>query len=142
MRISEVLRRKGHDVVTLTTEATIADVVAVLVQHGIGVTVIRDDDGTVAGIVSERDVIRHVHGGGAPGQAVTTIMSSPVLTCAPADEIEQLAQVMTTERVRHLPVVEDGELIGIVSIGDIVKQRLDELQHERDQLVNYVQAGP
>lgn len=143
MRISEVLRRKGHDVVTLTPETTVSELVTILIGHGIGAVVVRSGDGTIAGIVSERDVVRHLHSSGhLSGTEVREIMTATVYTCSPTDEIEQLARTMTTERVRHLPVLDDGELVGIVSIGDIVKQRLDELQHERDQLIDYVQSGP
>ncbi|MEE6289063.1 CBS domain-containing protein [Georgenia sp. MJ173] len=142
MRISEILRRKGDAVVTIRSDATLADLLDLLDEHRIGACVVSDADRTVLGIVSERDVVVHLHR--APEQRtvlVRDLMSSDVVTCAPEDDVENLARTMTDRRIRHLPVVVDGRLAGIVSIGDVVKQRLDHLQHERDELVSYVQQG-
>ncbi|MEE6282660.1 CBS domain-containing protein [Georgenia sp. MJ170] len=142
MRISEILRRKGDAVVTIRSDATLADLLDLLDEHRIGACVVSDADRTVLGIVSERDVVVHLHR--APEQRtvlVRDLMSSDVVTCAPEDDVENLARTMTDRRIRHLPVVVDGKLAGIVSIGDVVKQRLDHLQHERDELVSYVQQG-
>ncbi|PFG38370.1 CBS domain protein [Georgenia soli] len=143
MRISDVLRRKGDDVVTIRRDATVADLLDLLVSHRIGAVVVSDKDGQVDGIVSERDVIVHLRRATVPplDEKVGAIMTTEVTVCSPDDDTESLARTMTDRRVRHLPVVVDGRLAGIVSIGDIVKQRLDELQDERDQLVDYVQQG-
>jgi len=141
MRISDVIRRKGAEVVTVGSDATVQRLLEILDQHHIGAVVVSDDGSTVTGIVSERDVVRHLHtyGVGVLDAAVATIMTSDVYTCTPEDSIEDLAQVMTERRFRHIPVVVDGKLAAIVSIGDIVKGRIGELQTERDQLVGYIQ---
>jgi CBS domain-containing protein len=141
MRISDVIRRKGDKVVTIPTDATVKALLEILEQHHIGAVVVSDDGATVSGIVSERDVVRHLHsdGVGVLDQSVGAIMTSDVETCTPEDGIEDLARTMTERRFRHVPVVVDGKLVAIVSIGDIVKWRIDELQTERDHLVGYIQ---
>lgn len=143
MRISDILRHKGDAVVTIRSDATVADLLDLLDEHRIGAVVVSDDDGVVSGIVSERDVVVHLHRhptdlGAVP---VRELMTSAPITCTPDDDVEGLARTMTEGRFRHLPVLVDGKLAGIVSIGDVVKQRLDQLQHERDELVSYVQQG-
>lgn len=141
MRISDVIRRKGDEVVTLRSDATVQRLLEVLKEHHIGAVVVSDDGSTVSGIVSERDVVRHLHTDGVAvlEQTVAVIMTREVHTCAPDDDIEDLAQVMTDRRFRHIPVVSDGALVAIVSIGDVVKGRIDELKTERDHLVGYIQ---
>jgi CBS domain-containing protein len=141
MRISDVIRRKGDLVVTVRSDATVQQLLEILEEHKIGALVVSDDDETVTGIVSERDVARHLRstGAGLLDQTVATIMTSDVQTCTPEDFIEDLARTMTDRRIRHVPVVADGHLVAIVSIGDIVKWRIDELQTERDHLVHYIQ---
>ena len=141
MRISDVIRRKGDLVVTVRSDATVQQLLDILEQHHIGALVVSDDGSAVSGIVSERDVVRHLRtaGAGVLNQDVASIMTSVVETCTPDDGIEDLARTMTERRIRHIPVVADGQLVGIVSIGDIVKWRIDELQTERDQLVGYIQ---
>lgn len=143
MRIHDILRRKGDSVVTVRSDATLADLLALLGEHRIGAVVVSDADGEVTGVVSERDVIAHLHRsrGPQPDVRVSELMTAPAVTCSPEDELESLARTMTERRIRHLPVVVDGRLAGIVSIGDVVKARLDQLQDERDQLVDYVQQG-
>jgi CBS domain-containing protein len=144
MRISDVIRRKGDLVVTVRPDATVQWLLEVLEEHRIGAVVVSDDGSTVLGIVSERDVVRHLHSDGAAilDQTVATIMTGDVKTCTPDDGIEDLARTMTEHRFRHVPVVVDGKLRAIVSIGDIVKWRIDELLTERDQLVGYIQQPP
>jgi CBS domain-containing protein len=141
MRISDVIRRKGGDVVTLRSDATVKRLLEILEQHHIGAVVVSDDGSTVSGIVSERDVVRHLHTDGVNvlDQTVATIMTSEVETCSPDDAIEDLGRMMTERRFRHVPVLVDGKVVAIVSIGDIVKWRIDELQTERDHLVGYIQ---
>ena len=141
MRISEVLRRKGSTVSTVAPQTTIGDLIEMLADQGIGSVVVSASGGDVAGIVSERDVVRGLReqGGDLLAHSVASIMTTNVHTCTPNDDLETLALTMTEHRIRHLPVVVDGELRGIVSIGDIVKHRIDELQGERDQLVGYLQ---
>jgi CBS domain-containing protein len=141
MRISDVIRRKGGGVVTLRSDATVRQLLEILEKHRIGAVVVSDDGSTMSGIVSERDVVRHLHtdGVGVLGETVAMIMTIEVQTCTPEDSIEDLAQVMTEHRVRHIPVLVDNQVVAIVSIGDIVKGRIDELQTERDHLVGYIQ---
>lgn len=141
MHISEVIRRKGAKVITIPSRATVADLLTLLTEHGIGAVVVSDDDGaSVAGIVSERDIVRSLHteGAGILAASVATIMTRGVETCRPEDDLEALGRQMTEHRVRHVPVVVEGRLYAIVSIGDIVKHRIDELEMERDQLVGYI----
>jgi CBS domain-containing protein len=141
MRISDVIRRKGGKVVTVRSDATVQQLLEILEEHRIGAAVVSNDGTTVTGIVSERDVVRHLHNAGAGllDQTVATIMTNEVHTCTPDDRIDDLARTMTNLRIRHIPVVVDDELVAIVSIGDIVKWRIDELQTERDHLVGYIQ---
>ncbi len=141
MRISDVVRRKGDEVVTVRPDDTVERLLALLEEHGIGALVVSEDGQAVVGIVSERDVVRHLHRDGAAVllAPVSSIMTADVKTCEPDVAIEDLARTMTDLRIRHVPVVVDGKLHAIVSIGDIVKHRIDELQSERDQLVGYIQ---
>lgn len=140
MRVKDVLDHKGSAVATIAPDAAVPELLAALAEHNIGAMVVTEDGCTVAGIVSERDVARalHLHGGGLLQQHVADIMTAIVRTCAPADEIGVLARVMTDGRFRHLPVVADGALAGIVTIGDIVKSRIDELEIAQHQLVDYI----
>ena len=141
MRISDVVRRKGDKVVTVRPDESVERLLALLEEHRIGAVVVSEDGTTVSGIVSERDVVRHLHRDGAAVllAPISTIMTADVQTCGPEMGIEELARTMTELRIRHVPVVVDGRLSAIVSIGDIVKHRIDELQAERDQLVGYIQ---
>ena len=141
MRINDVLAGKGsHDVVTVRPDASVRELLGVLAEHNIGALVVSVDGSGVDGIVSERDVVRHLHRRGAQvlADAVSAIMTGPVTTCGPDDEVDSLGAVMTERRIRHLPVLEDGRLTGIVSIGDVVKTRLDELESHRSQLEAYI----
>ncbi|WP_411283176.1 CBS domain-containing protein [Lapillicoccus sp.] len=141
MKISDVLRNKGEGVVTIRPDDTVAHLLEVLDEHGIGALVVSVDGREVSGIVSERDVVRHLHREGASvvDGKVSAIMTTDVTTCGPDDDLEVLARTMTDRRIRHLPVTVDGVLHSIVSIGDVVKLRIDTLQSERDQLVGYIQ---
>ncbi|MEP6799118.1 MAG: CBS domain-containing protein [Lapillicoccus sp.] len=141
MKISDVLRNKGAGVVTIRPADTVARLLEVLDEHGIGALVVSEDGTGVAGIVSERDVVRHLHHEGPVilTGPVSAIMTSTVTTCDADDDLEDLARIMTDRRIRHLPVTRDGALFAIVSIGDVVKLRIDTLQSERDQLVGYIQ---
>jgi CBS domain-containing protein len=141
MRIADVLRSKGDGVVSIHPDDTVAELLALLEDRGIGAVVVSRDGTDVAGIVSERDVVRHLHRTGASivEGPVSAIMTSDVTTADREDDLEATARVMTDQRIRHLPVVVDGRLHSIVSIGDVVKFRIDSLQSERDQLVGYIQ---
>ncbi|MHB8681324.1 MAG: CBS domain-containing protein [Acidimicrobiales bacterium] len=142
MRISALLADKGSAVVTIPRDATVAEAVSELGRHRIGALVVSSDGVHIEGIVSERDVVR---GLGERREAlldepVEGIMTATVLTCSPDNDVELLMTTMTEHRVRHVPVVEDGELRGLVSIGDVVKHRLAELEKDRKELVEYINA--
>jgi CBS domain-containing protein len=141
MKISDVVRRKGGGVVTIKPDETVGTLLQLLADHGIGAVVVSEDGEAVAGIVSERDIVRHLHSDGAAvvDAPIASIMTSDVRTSELDVPVEELARTMTDMRIRHVPVVVDGKLEAIVSIGDIVKHRIDELQAERDQLVGYIQ---
>jgi CBS domain-containing protein len=143
MHISQLLRRKGADVATVDATASIRTALALLAEHGVGALVVSADGRSVDGIVSERDVVRALHerGAGLLTDPVSSVMTAQVHTCVPTAGVEELARTMTEHRVRHVPVVEHGALLGIVSIGDVVKARLDQLEEERAQLVDYIQTG-
>ncbi|HEV2344386.1 MAG TPA: CBS domain-containing protein [Actinocrinis sp.] len=142
MRVSDVLAHKGHDVVTIRPDATCRDLLALLARHNIGAVVVSSDGLTVAGIVSERDVVRRLNDLGAAvlDSPVSRIATSQVRTCGPEDPLDELRETMTLRRFRHIPVVSQGRLIGIVSIGDVVKSTIDQLQDERQHLIDYLQG--
>lgn len=143
MRIQDVLQ--GQNLVTIGPDETVTTLLRLMKEHNIGAVVVSSDHETVAGIASERDVVRHLADAedavGLLGATVGSLMTTAVRTCSPGDTTGDLMQLMTTHRVRHLPVVDDGRLTGIVSIGDVVKARIDELAFERDQLDAYVNQG-
>jgi CBS domain-containing protein len=140
MRISEILRRKGGEVATIEPDANVRTLLALLAERNIGAVVVSTDGRTIEGIASERDVVRRLHdrGAGLLDEPVSSIMTATVRTCEPGDNVEDLRATMTEHRIRHVPVVRDGELAGIVSIGDVVKSAIAELETEREQLVDYI----
>jgi CBS domain-containing protein len=142
MRISDVLRGKGSNVATVDPALSVSGLVAELARHNVGAMVVIAN-GEVVGIVSERDVVRQLHERGADllNARVSDIMTSSVYTCLPTESVDSLAATMTERRIRHMPVVVDGTLVGIVSIGDVVKSRIGELQTEREQLESYIARG-
>ncbi|WP_028785823.1 CBS domain-containing protein [Terracoccus sp. 273MFTsu3.1] len=143
MKISDVLRKKGSEVITIQPDETVAGLLGLLAEHRIGAVVVSTDGSSVDGIVSERDIVRHLHSTGTSvlEAPVSQIMTSEVTTGSADDNIADLAGTMTEMRVRHVPIVDaDGKLAAIVSIGDIVKHRLSELQSERDQLRDYISS--
>jgi len=141
--VRHILETKGAVVATVPTAATLTDVARLLAEHGVGALVVSDDGETIAGIVSERDLARSVAAEGAAALdiAVTTAMTREVRTCLPDDTIDSLMETMTSRRIRHLPVTVDERLVGIVSIGDVVKHRLAELQNESQVLHDYLYSG-
>lgn len=140
MRINDVLHAKPRkDVVTISPDATVRELVALLAEHNVGALIVSTDGSSVDGIVSERDVVRRLPGGAAVlDEPVRTIMTTQVQTCEGSSAVTELMQVMTDHRIRHVPVLTDGALSGIISIGDVVKSRIGELEFERDQLDNYL----
>ena len=143
MRISDVLRNKGTEVFTVQPETTVRDFLGVMVERRIGACVLSADGTTVAGIISERDIARALHerGEGILEEPVSAIATSDVHTCHPDESLDDLTRAMTERRVRHIPVLVDGQLAGLVSIGDVVKHRMDELESEREHLVNYISSA-
>src|SRR5438874_264927 len=135
MRIADVLRHKGSDVATVDPGVSVSGLIASLARHNIGAMVVVEK-GEVVGIVSERDVVRQLNERGAEllQARVSEIMTANVFTCLPTDSVDSLAATMTDRRIRHMPVVVDGQLVGIVSIGDVVKSRIGELESDREQL--------
>jgi len=142
MRIADVLRNKGTAVVTIRPQATVTELLAGLAEMNIGAMVVVGDKG-LEGIVSERDVVRQLHKRGSSllAQPVSSIMTSVVATCTPRDTVDHLNVLMTQNRVRHIPVLDNGRLAGIVSIGDVVKTRMEELETEQQQLQAYITQG-
>jgi len=142
-KVSAVLEIKGHNVVTVAPRDTVAALVEVLSVNRIGAAPVVDEEGRLAGIISERDVIRGMaqHGDLVTALPVERLMTTEVRTCSPEDAIVELMEVMTLQRIRHLPVVRNGALEGIVSIGDVVKQRLQEAQSELNELRSYISSG-
>jgi CBS domain-containing protein len=140
MRIYELLRTKGFHVITVRPSATVLDVVGLLKEYNLGAVVVSPDGRQVAGIVTERDIVRHLlDGTDFLTGPVSAIMTSEVQTCTAQDSVQSLMGIMTEQRIRHLPVVDDhGRLAGIVSIGDAVKSHITQLEFERDQLEGYV----
>ncbi len=143
MHVHSILKVKGTAVATIGPDETLATATASLRDHGVGALVVSRDGHTIDGIVSERDVVRALaaHGVATLGRDVASAMSSTVTTCHGNDTVDQLMGMMTERRIRHLPVVGDeGMLAGIISIGDIVKARVGQLEIENDQLHDYIQA--
>lgn len=142
MNVAGILKDKGHDVVQIDASASLKHAAELLSRHRIGAVVIMKDD-AVAGILSERDIVTAVaaEGPAALEERVDTAMTSNVVTCTPEDSAEQLMDVMTGRRFRHLPVVDNGRLAGIISIGDVVKHRFAEKEMETEALRTYIAQG-
>jgi CBS domain-containing protein len=145
VNISDILRHKSADpthdsaVLTIAPVETVATLLAALAEHNVGALVVVED-ADVAGIVSERDVVRRLAERGAEmlDATVSEIMSTEVVSCASKDKVDSVAETMTERRIRHMPVIDDGELVGIVSIGDVVSSRIRQLETDRGQLEQYI----
>jgi CBS domain-containing protein len=142
MKVAALLRNKGDEVATIHPHAPVRDAVAAMGARNIGALVVSSGEGTISGIVSERDVVRWLDRRGPEilGEVVEAIMSTDVRTCAPDDELSSLMALMTERRIRHVPVLVKGRLGGIISIGDVVKSRLGELEDDRCALYDYINA--
>lgn len=140
MHIGDILKAKSsQDVVTIAPGARVRELLATLAEHNIGALIVSADGTSLDGIVSERDVVRHLHSDGTViNNTVAAIMTSVVETCSSGDDLDGVMQTMTERRFRHVPVVDDGTLVGIISIGDVVKHKIGQLTFERDQLDHYV----
>jgi CBS domain-containing protein len=143
MFVSDILAQKGGLVFTVTPGTSVAQLSQQLSTRRIGSVLVLDGEGAVAGIVSERDLVRALasHGAKAMELEARQVMTRDVVTCDPDDSIDMVMQTMTRGRFRHLPVVRHGELLGLVSIGDVVKARLEETKHETEALKAYIVAG-
>lgn len=143
MQVRHILRDKGREVFTITSDATLSEAARLLASKRIGALVVRDSDGMLAGILSERDIVRALASASvnALPQAVGRYMTRAVATCCETDSIDDLMELMTRGRFRHIPVVEDDRLTGIVSIGDVVKTRIAETVQEAQSLREYIAAG-
>jgi len=142
VRIADVLKNKGAGVLTVAPDTTVSELLTGLVTRNVGAMVVVGPTGVV-GIVSERDVMHrlHEHGAAVLNRRVEHIMTTQVITCTSDDTVDSLSGLMTTHRVRHVPVIDNGQLVGIVSIGDVVKTRMEELQLQQEQLEAYITQG-
>jgi CBS domain-containing protein len=143
VRVSDVLRTKGAEVVTVKPTATVREFVEVLASRRIGACVVSADGRGADGMISELDIAKGLAARGAAllDEPVSAICTSLVLTAAPDNTLDELMRAMTENRVRHMPVVVDGALIGLISIGDVVKHRIDELESEKQHLVEYISSA-
>jgi CBS domain-containing protein len=142
MTVAAILGGKGRNVVTTTPKASVSEVVTALARHRIGAVVVVDSAEKIVGIVSERDVVRALSAGGdVLAGPVAAIMTRTVVTCSEADTVDQVMARMTRGRFRHLPVVDGGRLAGIVSIGDVVKARIEQIEREAEHLRAYIASA-
>ncbi len=145
MLIEHILHRKGAEVATVAPDATVADAVGLMHERNVGALVVTAEGQPVAGILSERDVVRALAGAGDAAalltRPVSDLMTTDLTTCGPRATVDELARLMTDRRIRHIPVLDGDRLAGIVSIGDVVKSRIDELQAETDTLHDYLSSG-
>ena len=141
MKVSTILAKKGNKLITIAPEQSVKEVVALFAQHNIGAVVVLDDVGALIGIVSERDVVRQLNQrDDLLSQPVKELMTAKVITCVPQDDLMSVASVMTERRFRHLPVVEQGKLLGIISIGDVLKAQRDYYHGQIDTLETQILA--
>jgi len=142
MQVKHILFEKGREVVTITSDATLSEAARLMTRQRIGAIVVRGEDGRFAGIISERDLVRAIaeESVAALGQTVGSRMTRDVTCCAECDPIEDLMEVMTHGRFRHMPVIENDRVVGIVSIGDVVKSRIAETVREAESLREYIAA--
>jgi CBS domain-containing protein len=144
MQVKHILVVKGRDIVAIASEATLSDAASLLARKRIGAVIVRDGKGSLAGILSERDVVRAVseQGAGALAQPVSAYMTRDVATCGENETVDELMEMMTQGRFRHVPVLDANDgLIGIVSIGDVVKSRIEETVREAATLRDYISAA-
>ena len=142
MYVKDILRDKGTEVYTVSRETTISELARKLVEHRIGAAVVVDGDGDVVGVISERDVVYCIaeRGGGCLKRKVVELMTAKVITCAPDTTIDEVMNLMTERRIRHLPVIDQDRLAGIVSIGDVVKRRIASAEREVNLLRECISA--
>ncbi|MBI1233534.1 MAG: CBS domain-containing protein [Alphaproteobacteria bacterium] len=143
MNVAAILDEKGRDVFSLTANATLGDAAALLDQKRIGALVVVDSAGAIAGVLSERDIVRQLarQGAGALSEAIAGCMTHEVITASPRDTIEDVMAAMTDRRIRHLPVLEEGRLAGIVSIGDVVKRKIEQTEADAEAMKAYIASA-
>ena len=143
MAVAHILRQKGTSVFTVEPGDSVQTIVDMLARHRIGAVVVVDPAGGIAGIVSERDVVRAMVGdaAGVVSKTAKDIMTAKVRTCSPSDSEAELRQMMTESRIRHLPVVANGRVTGMISIGDVVKLRIESMEAEADQMKTYIASA-
>jgi CBS domain-containing protein len=143
MIVKSILSAKGSDVSTIAPTASLAEATRILTEHRIGALLVTGAGGRITGIVSERDVVRALaqHGAKALQLPLTEVMTRKVVTCSPSDTVATLMELMTAGKFRHLPVTDEGRMVGIISIGDVVKYRLTELEFEKDAMRDYIQTA-
>lgn len=143
MTVRAILSEKGYDVVTLRPEVSVRDAVATLNKHRIGAVVVTDDRSLIKGIISERDVVRALAEDGAKclDRQVSALMTANVKVCSESHTVNDVMEIMTRGRFRHLPVERDGKLIGVISIGDVVKRRIEEVQRETEAIRSYIASA-
>ncbi|MCP4415099.1 MAG: CBS domain-containing protein [Chloroflexi bacterium] len=142
MKVSTILATKGNRIIGIAPEQSVREAVALLDQHNIGAVIALNADGTLAGIISERDIVRQLHAEeDTLSQPISRLMTAQVITCLPQDDLMSVAHVMTERRFRHLPVVEDGALLGMISIGDVLKVQRDFYHGQIDTLEAQILAA-
>ncbi len=144
MKVMQILQRKGSDAIeSVSPDSSLSDVASILSQKKIGCVLVLNEDGKLAGIVSERDIVRAlgVNGGKCLNDSVRTVMTADVITCVVEDDDNSVLKKMTTGRFRHMPVLSDGGLVGLISIGDVVKARIDSLKMENEELENMIRSA-
>lgn len=143
MTVASILAQKGGDVITAQTDDTVMDIINLLAEKKIGATVVLTATGDVCGIVSERDIVRDIarHGTDILGGPVSDCMTKKVISCKASDTVNSAMEIMNKNRFRHLPVIEDGKLVGLVSIGDVVKKKIEQAEKEAEDIRSYIAAS-
>ena len=143
MNVASIVTGKGAKIITAAADDSIASVASLLNEHGIGAVLVTDGANEVKGVISERDIVRELakSGSGCLDMKASALMTTNVITCAPSDTIDQVMSLMTTKRIRHLPVMDGGTLSGFISIGDVVKNRMDEVEREAAAMRDYIATG-
>ena len=144
MKVMQILQRKGSDAIeSVSPDSTLSEAASILSQKKIGCVLVLNENGKLAGIVSERDIVRILGaaGGECLNNSVSTVMTSDVITCVVEDDDNSVLKKMTDGRFRHMPVLQDGALAGLISIGDVVKARIDSLKMENEELENMIRAA-
>ncbi len=143
MNVAGILKGKGANIITAKADDAISVIAGLLGEHRIGAVLVMGEGQDVQGVISERDIVRGLanSGTGCLKMKASELMTSNVISCAPSDTIDQVMSLMTDKRIRHLPVMEDGVLKGFISIGDVVKRRMDEVEQEAAAMRDYIATG-